>query len=62
MSMGTRIGILGLVGVLALGFVWFNYDKSGTNEADWMLDSDPLSASTFASLAKGSQWGFHINP
>ena len=45
-----------------LGFVWFNYDKSGTNEADWMLDSDPLSASTFASLAKGSQWGFHINP
>jgi type IV secretion system protein VirB10 len=24
MSMGTRIGILGLVGVLALGFVWFN--------------------------------------
>ena len=24
MSMGTKIGILGLVGVLALGFVWFN--------------------------------------
>ena len=24
MSMGTRIGILGLVGMLALGFVWFN--------------------------------------
>jgi type IV secretion system protein VirB10 len=24
MSMGTKLGILGLVGVLALGFVWFN--------------------------------------
>lgn len=24
MSMGTRLGIIGLIGVLALGFVWFN--------------------------------------
>ena len=24
MSMGTKLGILGLVGILGLGFVWFN--------------------------------------
>ena len=45
-----------------LGFVWFNYDKSGTNEADWMIDSDPQSASTFTSLVKGPDWGFRITP
>ena len=45
-----------------LGFVWFNYDKTGENETDWMIDSDPASASTFASLAQGSDWGVPITP
>jgi hypothetical protein len=45
-----------------LGFVWFNYDKSGANEADWMIDSDPASAATFKSLAQSSDWGFPITP
>jgi mannan endo-1,4-beta-mannosidase len=43
-----------------LGFIWFDYDKSGTNEANWKFDSDPLSGSTFAQLAKGSDWGFPV--
>jgi hypothetical protein len=45
-----------------LGFVWFDYDKTGQNEADWMIDSDATSASTFARLAKGSDWGFTVKP
>ncbi|MBR7839121.1 hypothetical protein KDL01_38015 [Actinospica durhamensis] len=45
-----------------LGFVWFNYDKSGANETDWMINSDPTSAATFAELAKASTWGFAITP
>lgn len=43
-----------------LGFAWFNYDKPGKNETNWMIDSDPTSASTFASLAQGPDWGFAI--
>ena len=45
-----------------LGFVWFNYDKTGANETDWKIDSDPTSAVAFAALAKGSDWGFTITP
>jgi hypothetical protein len=45
-----------------LGFVWFNYNKPGENETDWMINSDPTSASTFAGLAQGSDWGFPISP
>ena len=45
-----------------LGFVWFNYDKPGKNETNWMINSDPTSAATFASLAQSSDWGFPITP
>ncbi len=45
-----------------LGFVWFNYDKPGKNETNWMINSDSTSAATFASLALGSGWGFPITP
>jgi mannan endo-1,4-beta-mannosidase len=45
-----------------LGFVWFNYDKQGENEANWMINSDATSESTFARLAQGSDWGFTITP
>jgi hypothetical protein len=34
-----------------LGFVWFNYTKTGIGETDWKIDSDPASAATFRSLA-----------
>lgn len=45
-----------------LGFVWFNYDKSGKNETNWMINSDSTSSATFASLAQGPDWGFPITP
>jgi mannan endo-1,4-beta-mannosidase len=45
-----------------LGFVWFDYDKTGSNEANWMIDSDPTSEATFKSLAQGPDWGFPITP
>ncbi|MBR7826243.1 hypothetical protein KDK95_08020 [Actinospica sp. MGRD01-02] len=45
-----------------LGFVWFNYNKPGKNETDWMIDSDSTSAKTFASLAQGPDWGFPRTP
>jgi hypothetical protein len=45
-----------------LGFVWFNYNKPGKNETNWMINSDPTSAATFTSLAQGSEWSFPITP
>jgi hypothetical protein len=43
-----------------LGFVWFDYDKTGVNEADWRFDSDPASAAAFSRMADRPAWGFPI--
>lgn len=45
-----------------LGFVWFNCRKIGTDETDWMIDSDPASSATFSALAHDPRWGMPITP
>jgi mannan endo-1,4-beta-mannosidase len=39
-----------------VGFVWFDYNKSGTFETNWRYDSDPRSANEFATLARQTEF------
>lgn len=44
-----------------LGLIWFDYDKTGPNETDWRIDSDPISAATFARQAQQPAYGFTVH-
>ncbi|MEU7903388.1 glycosyl hydrolase [Actinoplanes sp. NPDC049118] len=43
-----------------VGFVWFNYHKSGKHETNWRIDSDTRSRSTFATQAQHDAFDFRV--
>lgn len=43
-----------------VGFIWFDYRKSGTFEEDWRVNSGPLSLATFKRDAKNPLFGFDV--
>ena len=46
-----------------IGFTWFDYDKPGQqDEANWKVDSGPLSLATFRADARNPLFGFNIEP